>query len=118
MPSPACKKKPSRSTRPMWKSTSAISPRTRICLVLFCDPVVAAPGVLNRRPVADRPGAERADRVEQRLAELGQFIIDARWIGRQHRARNQSVAFERAQREGEHALRDAAQRLAQFVEAL
>src|SRR6185312_16261099 len=71
-----------------------------------------------RGAILTRPGAELAHRLEQRAAEPGQFVIDARRNAGRHRAREQPVTLEGAQRERQHALRDRAQRLAQFIEAL
>ena len=53
----------------------------------------------------------------QRAANFRQFIVDARRNGGKHRARDQSIALQPAQRQRQHALGDGAHRPADFVEA-
>src|SRR5579862_5124861 len=83
----------------------------------FAIAVELRAGLGDFRLIAQRPGAERRDRLQQVAAERRERIIDARRDGRKHRARHQTVALEPAQRQGQHALRDAADRAPQLVEA-
>src|SRR5665213_4592404 len=53
-----------------------------------------------------RPKAERFDRLAERVAEAGQFVIDARRTRREDRSGHETVAFEPAQNQSEHPLRD------------
>jgi DNA polymerase III alpha subunit len=65
--------------------------------------------------VTDRPIAERRDRLQQIAPERGKLVIDPWRNRRENRAGDQAVAFEPAQCQGQHALRDTADRAAQFV---
>src|SRR5271169_5176622 len=66
--------------------------------------------------VADRPIAKRRDRRQQVAPERREFIIDPRRNRREHRAGDEAIAFEPAQGQGQHALRNAADRAAQLIE--
>src|SRR5437588_8496313 len=66
--------------------------------------------------IAKCPIAERRDWFQQIAPERGQSIVDAWRNYRKHRARDQSVALEPAQGQGQHALRDATDRTPQFIE--
>ena len=52
------------------------------------------------------------------MSELCQRVVDARRNGREDRARHQAVPLQRPQRQGQHPLRNAAERTAQLVEPL
>ena len=65
--------------------------------------------------IAQAPSAETG--FKQIAAERGQRVIDPRRNGRERRACDQAVAFETAQRQRQHALRNAADRPPQLVEA-
>src|SRR5262249_36551974 len=67
--------------------------------------------------VAQRPIAKRRDRLQQIASERGQAIFDPRRNGGEDGAGDQPVPFEPAQRQRQHALRNAANRPAQFVKA-
>src|SRR5713101_6027363 len=75
-----------------------------------------APRGLDRGAVLARPQAETAHRLEQRMAELRELVIDARRNGREQCAGHEPVALEPPERQGQHPLRDAAERAAQLVE--
>jgi hypothetical protein len=64
------------------------------------------------------PLAEGADRNQQFAAERRQLIVDARRNRREDGAADEAVAFEAAQRRGQHLLRDAADRTLDLAEAL
>src|SRR5215212_9661394 len=78
--------------------------------------IEAPPGVLDRRPVPARPQAKTADRFKQGAAQPGELIIHARGNCRKNSAGNQTVALQAAQRQGQHALRNAAERAANLIE--
>src|SRR5829696_2096463 len=80
--------------------------------------VEATPGSLDCRLILTRPSTEATDRRQQRSSELSQFILDARRNRRKNGAAYKSVAFQPAQRQGQHALRDTAKRAAKLVETL
>src|SRR6516225_1471110 len=67
--------------------------------------------------VAQRPISKRRNRLQQIASERGQAIFDPRRNGGEDGAGDQTVAFEPAQRQRQHALRNAADRTAQFVKA-
>src|SRR5271167_1186399 len=73
-------------------------------------------GMRNFRLIPDRPRPERRNRNQEVAAERRQRVIDPRRNGRIGGARDQAVAFEPAQRQRQHALRNAANRAAQLVE--
>jgi len=79
--------------------------------------VEARAGGFNVGLMPERPCAERPDRLSQRTAERGELVIDARRDRRRDGARHEPVALEAAQREREHALRDAADRALDLTEA-
>src|SRR5436190_19875272 len=67
--------------------------------------------------VAQRPVAKRGDRLQQIAPEGGQGIFNARRNGGKHGAGNEAVALQATQSQGQHPLRDAADRTAQFVKS-
>src|SRR5271163_3931849 len=69
------------------------------------------------RLIADRPVAERRNRVEKVAPKRRQLIVDPRRHRRKDGARDQSVALQPAQGQRQHTLRNAADGAAQFVEA-
>src|SRR5262249_55198431 len=73
-------------------------------------------GVGNLALVAQCPVAERGHRLQQIAPERSQAVFDPRRNGGKYAARNQPVTFEATQRQRQHALRNAADRPAQFVE--
>jgi len=52
------------------------------------------------------------------MSELRQRVVDAGRNGGEHRARDQAVTLQRPQRQGQHPLRNAAERAADLVEPL
>src|SRR5437588_3514266 len=83
----------------------------------FCRTVKLLAGAGDLSLIAKRPITERRDWLQQVAPECGQSIVDPRRNYRKHRARDQSVALEPAQGQGQHALRDAADRAPQFIES-
>src|SRR6266852_3684028 len=75
-----------------------------------------APRGLDGGAVLPRPQAEPAHGIEQGMAELRELVIDARWNGREDGAGHEAVALQAPDRQGQHPLRDAAERAAQLVE--
>src|SRR5438874_2681186 len=65
--------------------------------------------------VAQRPVPKRGDRLQQIAPEGRQGIFNARRNGGKHGAGNEAVALQATQSQGQHPLRDAADRTAQFV---
>src|SRR5262249_456040 len=63
--------------------------------------------LLDRRAMLLCPARETLDRLEQGLAQTGQLVVDAGWDLGKHRSRDETIALEPAQREGQHALGDA-----------
>jgi len=82
----------------------------------------AGPGVvvgLRRLDLAEvrvRPADQLPDRVEQRLAERGELVVDARRHGGVHGPGQDPVALQPAQRDGEHPGGDAVDAAEQFAE--
>ena len=64
------------------------------------------------------PIRQAAHRHEQRVPERSKLVVDARRNGRKHRARDETVTLEPPERQGQHALRDAAERVVELVESL
>ena len=91
--------------------------RNRRLSARLANPVELLAGAGDFRLIADRPGAKRGNRNQQIAAERGQRIIHPRRNGRKRRSCNQPVALEPAQRKRQHALRNAADRAPQLVEA-
>ena len=65
-----------------------------------------------------RPSAKRMQGIDQRSAEAGERIFHFRRDDRVDFADDQPIAFQTAERLGEHLLRDAADGSAQFSVAL
>ena len=70
------------------------------------------------RPVQLAPVEQRRQRGEERLAGVGELVLDARRHARVDVAQHEAVALELAQRGREHAARDAVDLAQQLVEAL
>ena len=88
-----------------------------LTLTLLVARVETRPRALDLRQVLERPFAERLHRLRQPAAEFGEFIVDPRRNGRKHGARDQPVALQPAQGQGQHPLRDAADLALQLIEA-
>ena len=71
--------------------------------------VVGLLRLAHLRDVVLRPRLEVLDRVEQRVAEVGQRVVDADRDGRRHGAGDQAVALQGAQGLGQHLLADPGQ---------
>jgi hypothetical protein len=82
----------------------------------------AGPGVvvgLRRLDLAEvrvRPADQLPDRVEQRLSQRGELVVDARRDGGLHGPGQDPVALQPAQRDGEHPGGDAVDAAEQFAE--
>jgi hypothetical protein len=76
-----------------------------------------SPRTLQLGPMLLRPFTDERERLIQRAAERGQAVLDARWHHGVHRALDESVLFDGAQRLREHLLRDTAQGTLQFAGA-
>src|SRR3954454_20918732 len=79
--------------------------------------VVRGPGGVDLHDVRSGPSHEAADVLAQRRAERRERIPDARRDLRKDRAHNHAVAFQPAQRDGEHSLADAVDLLSDLAEA-
>jgi hypothetical protein len=73
---------------------------------------------LHVTAVALRPLSERGHGLEQRAAQRREDVLHSWRDGGVDRSPNEAVAFESAQREGQHPLRDAFNHSLEFIEAL
>src|SRR5205823_2214424 len=72
--------------------------------------------LVNRADIVERPLREAGDRLLQRMAKLGQCIIDARRNAWRDGPADETVALEVAQCERQHALRNAGNFAPELVE--
>ncbi|GCE00975.1 hypothetical protein EHYA_08706 [Embleya hyalina] len=79
--------------------------------------VVRLPRRRDRRFVAFRPGGEAGQVLEQLPRHHGRLVLDLRRHRRVHRADQQTVAFQAAERQREHAAADAVDGALQLGEA-
>ena len=79
--------------------------------------VVLVPCLGNDGAMGERPVGECFDQVGQAGPGLGQAVVDLGRDGRVHGAQDESIAFQPAHGEGEHALGDTVDRALQFAEA-
>src|ERR1700689_1416700 len=105
------------SGRGLDKPTSRRGAAERRFSARLAAGIEALAGAGDFRLVADRPGAQRGDGLQKIAAERRELIVDPRRNGGKYRAGDQPVAFQPAQGEGEHALRNAADGATQLIEA-
>src|SRR5215218_3219284 len=80
------------------------------------EPVEALARLRDLDLVELAPVEQRRERREQRLARVGQLVLDPGWNARIDVAQDQAVALELAQRGREHAARDAVDLAQELVE--
>ncbi len=107
----------SRGTVTPWSADSLYNPPPQRCDMASASVlgvgVVLFAGGEDIRDVVDRPVCERPQRVPDCLAKRGQVVFHAHWHFRVDRSPDQAIAFESAQRLGEHLLAHPGQLLPQ-----
>src|SRR5262245_9115232 len=95
-----------------WIGSCAEASASKGCLTLsrLLQPlgIELAARLLNALAVAERPAAQSLHRRQQRAPQIGQLVVDPRRNAGRHGARDETVALQRTQSKGQHALRDAA----------